>query len=190
MRHVLLVSALLFSAFTQADWTLQSPSTLTFLSTKNTHLTEVHHFRKISGKVSDQGVAELNIDLTSIDSGIPIRDERMQEFLFETSSFSSATFSAVIPADAMKKARDGISQTLDLKGKLMLHGSEEEISVPVMIVPAQNKQVVITSLKPVLVHADSFALTAGIQKLRDIAKLERIAEVVPVNFTLTFGKSE
>ena len=190
MRHLLLIPALLFSAFSQAEWTLQPSSALTFLTTKNTHLTEIHHFRSISGKVSDQGMAELNIDLTSIDSGIPVRDSRMQEFLFETNRFSHATFNAVIPVEAMNKARNGASQTLELKGTLMLHGNEEEVTVPVLIVPAQDKSVVITSLQPVLVHADSFALTAGIQKLRDIAKLERIAEVVPVSFSLTFSPAQ
>ncbi len=126
---------------------------------QNTHLAEVHQFRKISGEMTDQGMADLSIDLTGIDFGIPIRDERMQEFLFETNSFSSATLSVVIPVEAMQKAHSGVSQTLELKGKLMLHGSKEEVSVPVMIVPAQDKQVVITSLQPVLIHADSFVLT-------------------------------
>ncbi|MCD8521349.1 MAG: YceI family protein [Saccharospirillaceae bacterium] len=186
MRYLVLIPALLLSAFSQAEWTLQPSSSLTFLTTKNTHLTEVHQFRSIRGKVSDQGMAELSIDLTSIDSGIPIRDTRMQEWLFETNRFSHATFNAVVPVDVLNKASGGDSQTLTLKGKLMLHGHEEDISVPVSIVPAQDKSVVITSLQPVLLHADSFALTAGIQKLRDIAKLERIAEVVPVSFSLTF----
>ena len=141
----------------------------------------------MQGNIAEDGEATLSIDLTSVDTAIAIRDTRMQEMLFETSRFASATLTAKVNTKVLQQAAAGAIQTYDLTGKLNLHGLEADVSVPVLIVPAADGRLVVTSLKPVLVQADQFELTAGIQKLRDIAKLERISEVVPVNFTLIFS---
>lgn len=186
MRNWLLFG-LLATSLSHADWQLAPESELTFLSTKNTSLTEIHRFRSLSGTLSTTGQASLSIDLTSIDSGIPVRDERMQKFLFETSRFTQATLTTVVDPEVLKKAAGGDIQRINLTGKLSLHGNEEDVNVPVLVVPASNGSIVVSSLQPVLIHAENFALAEGIRTLRDIAKLETIAEVVPVSFTLTFA---
>ncbi|UZK03449.1 YceI family protein [Venatoribacter cucullus] len=188
MRTLLLAPLfLLATAAAQAGWQLEQPSELTFMSFKNTHLAEIHRFNRMQGNIAEDGEATLSIDLTSVDTAIAIRDTRMQEMLFETSRFASATLTAKVNTKVLQQAAAGAIQTYDLTGKLNLHGLEADVSVPVLIVPAADGRLVVTSLKPVLVQADQFELTAGIQKLRDIAKLERISEVVPVNFTLIFS---
>ncbi|QQD24372.1 YceI family protein [Venatoribacter cucullus] len=187
MRTLILAPLFLFAALAQAGWQLEQPSELTFMSFKNTHLAEVHRFNRLQGNIADNGEATLSIDLSSVDTAIAIRDTRMQEMLFETSRFASATLTAKVNTKVLQQAAAGAIQTYDLAGKLSLHGLEADVSVPVLIVPAADGRLVVTSLKPVLVQADQFELTAGIQKLRDIAKLERISEVVPVNFTLIFS---
>ncbi len=188
MRTLLLAPLfLLATAAVQAGWQLEQPSELTFMSFKNTHLAEIHRFNRMQGNIAEDGKATLSIDLTSVDTAIPIRDTRMQEMLFETSRFASATLTAKVNTKVLQQAAAGAIQTYDLTGKLNLHGLEADVSVPVLIVPAADGRLVVSSLKPVLVQADQFELTAGIQKLRDIAKLERISEVVPVSFTLIFS---
>lgn len=188
MRTLLLAPLfLLATAAAQAGWQLEQPSELTFMSFKNTHLAEIHRFNRMQGNIAEDGKATLSIDLTSVDTAIPIRDTRMQEMLFETSRFASATLTAKVNTKVLQQAAAGAIQTYDLTGKLNLHGLEADVSVPVLIVPAADGRLVVSSLKPVLVQADQFELTAGIQKLRDIAKLERISEVVPVSFTLIFS---
>lgn len=188
MRTLILAPLfLLATAAAQAGWQLEQPSELTFMSFKNTHMAEIHRFNRMQGNIAEDGEATLSIDLTSVDTAIAIRDTRMQEMLFETSRFASATLTAKVNTKVLQQAVAGAIQTYDLTGKLNLHGLEADVSVPVLIVPAADGRLVVTSLKPVLVQADQFELTAGIQKLRDIAKLERISEVVPVNFTLIFS---
>lgn len=188
MRTLILAPLfLLATAAAQAGWQLEQPSELTFMSFKNTHMAEIHRFNRMQGNIAEDGEATLSIDLTSVDTAIPIRDTRMQEMLFETSRFASATLTAKVNTKVLQQAAAGAIQTYDLTGKLNLHGLEADVSVPVLIVPAADGRLVVTSLKPVLVQADQFELTAGIQKLRDIAKLERISEVVPVSFTLIFS---
>jgi hypothetical protein len=45
---------------------------------------------------------------------------------------------------------------------------------------------VVTTLQPVIIKAEDFALVAGINKLKSLASLPSIAYSVPVSFVLTF----
>ncbi|ASP39379.1 hypothetical protein CHH28_12165 [Bacterioplanes sanyensis] len=177
-----LLSALLpLSAL--AQWQLTEPTEVSFVSYKNVHLAEHHRFDRILGSVSSEGNAEVRIDLSSIDSRIPIRDERMRDLLFNVKEFGQAVIRAQLPESVLTAKQP---QRFELEGHLALHGSQENFRVAVLVTPASNGQVVVSSLYPVMVHADSFALSKGLRELTDIAKLDVIAEVVPVHFTLTF----
>lgn len=76
---VLLASALLMtSAISYADWDLDSAgSQLHFMSVKADSVAKLHTFRTLSGSLSKSGEAKLIIDLNSVDTYVPIRDERM-----------------------------------------------------------------------------------------------------------------
>lgn len=177
----------LMPAAALAEWQLAHPSEVSFVSFKNTHLAENHRFKSLQGTVSQAGDAVLRIDLSSIDSGIPIRDERMRDLLFEVSDFSHADIRAQIPASVLSAEQP---QSYELQGQLSLHGSQEQFRTTVMVTPAADGTTTVNSLEPVLVHADSFALSRGLRELRDIAKLDNIAEVVPVSFSLTFQPAD
>ena len=104
MRVIALLTTLLLTSLSaQADWTLSNDnSNLTFLTTKNSQVTEVSHFKSLSGTF-DGKLATLEIDLTSVDSLIPIRNERMAKFLFETTKFAKAVISVSIDNTLMEK---------------------------------------------------------------------------------------
>lgn len=186
---VLFVCSLLASTLALADWQLQKPSEVTFVSSKNSHLLEIHRFNQISGTVSATGEARVVINLSSIDSKIQIRDQRMREQLFEVSQFADAEILARLTPDALALVKAGEVQTINLDATLSLHGNTEKLSIPVIVAPAKDDKLVISNLAPVLIHANDFALTQGVQALQKIAKLKVISEVVPVNFVLTFSKN-
>jgi len=169
-----------------ADWTLAPESRLTFQSTKNTHKTETHHFSTISGVVKNNGSTTITIDLASVQTGIQIRDERMQKHLFDTSKFSSAMLQSSVPKSVMKRLIAGKTQSFDLSGSIALHGKRVAFKTPVMAVPAKDGSIVVASLAPLMLDARKFELAAGVDTLRDIAKLDAIGYNVPVNFTLVF----
>jgi len=179
--------SLFISGMVMADWQLQQPSAIHFVTTKNTNVSEIHSFNDFDGKVTEKGEASLNINLASVDTRISIRDERMQKHLFEVEQFAKASISATIPADVMAQVKAGQVSRVQQAAVLNLHGSDEPLELQLLVAPAASGDVVITSLQPVLVHADDFGLTKGIRLLQDIAKLQVIAEVVPVTFSLTFS---
>jgi polyisoprenoid-binding protein YceI len=186
MNAFIISLALTFSSLSFADWTLQQPSSIHFLTSKNTHITEIHRFKKFEGAINNQGLAKLSIDLASVDTRIAIRDERMQEHLFETSLFSQATFEANIPTNLLAQVSSGHQTKFKLKGKISLHGEQAEAYCQVMISHNTDKTITVSSITPMVIKAESFNLIAGINKLQQLAGLKSITHTVPLTFNLSF----
>jgi polyisoprenoid-binding protein YceI len=187
MKAFTLALSLTFSSLGLADWTLQQESSsINFLTSKNTHITEIHSFKKFDATINDSGFAIINIDLASADTRIAVRDKRIQEHLFETSRFAKASFEAEIPVTVLAQVSGGQQTEFELKGKISLHGEEAEAHCRVMISPNADKTITVNSITPMIIDADSFSLVAGVNKLKEIAGLKSITYTVPVTFNLSF----
>ena len=102
-RLTLCLSLLMAAVSAQADWTLVNESSqLNFVSTKASHIAETHTFTELSGQITDDGAAKLVIDLTSVDTGIDIRDQRMQSMLFDVVSFPDARIETRLDLSALE----------------------------------------------------------------------------------------
>lgn len=192
MRAILktaLAASLLFSSLANAQWALDSErSDVFFLTTKNTHISETSHFKTLSGALSKKGEATLNIDLASVDSLIPIRNERMAKFLFETSKFSQAKVNVQIPEQQLDTLKKQGSLETNIKAKVSLHGVEKELTVAVFATQNAAGDITVITRQPLVIQAADFALKSGIDKLKEIAKLAAISYAVPVSFKLTYRK--
>ncbi|CAA6810964.1 MAG: Polyisoprenoid-binding protein YceI, partial [uncultured Thiotrichaceae bacterium] len=88
---VLLGFSLLMGTAT-ADWSLDNEqSSLYFASTKTEVTSEINRFKTLTGSITEKGVATLEIDLASVDTGVEIRDQRMGKYFFEIDKFATAT---------------------------------------------------------------------------------------------------
>ena len=171
-----------------ADWTLDADaSTLGFVSVKNGQIAEGHRFTGLSGNVGDAG-AELSVDLATVDTLIPIRNERMRELLFEVVDFPTAVFSSEIDLAPVLEAAPGDSMTLTLAGTLSLHGVEAPFGGEVRVTRVDADTVTVATVRPLVLSAAAFGLDAGVERLREIAGLSGITGMVPVNFALSFER--
>ena len=78
-----------------AKWQLDTDgSQISFVTVKAGDIAEVHSLSKLSGNVSfgegHSGEVNLDIHLESVETSIPIRNERILEFLFEVAQFPLA----------------------------------------------------------------------------------------------------
>ena len=72
-----------------ADWVLDSENShLSFVSIKNGVVAEVHRFDTLRGGVNDNGTAALKIGLASVETNIPIRNDRIKSMLFDVATVS------------------------------------------------------------------------------------------------------
>ncbi len=170
-----------------AAWTLDNDtSQVSFVSVKAGDAGEVHRFTEISGGLYANGDASVTIQLASVDTLIPLRDERMREMLFQTELFPTATLSANIDMDTLNAIHPGDS--MDLTANLNLDLRDKQIQLPAEMIVARlgDHRLMVSSRKPVIVNAASVDLVAGIEALREIANLPSISKAVPVSFVLTF----
>ena len=181
-----LVSSVLFVSAAQAHWSLDNEaSSLSFVTVKAEHVAEAHSFDRLSGTIGDNGDVEITIELASVNTMIQIRNERMQEMLFETNMFPEATISGSIDRDALTDMDAGASTARQIDFELSLHGQSVALAADVQITRT-GEGVVVSTLKPIIVMSDAFALTAGVEKLREVAGLSSISRAVPVSFTVVF----
>jgi polyisoprenoid-binding protein YceI len=181
-----LLAAILFTGVAQAQWSLDNDaSSLSFVTVKAEHVAEAHTFDSLSGTIGDDGGVEISIELASVNTMIPIRNERMQEMLFETNLFPDATISGSINLDALTGMDAGSSVARQIDFELSLHGQSVALAADVQITRT-GEGVIVSTLKPIIVMADSFSLVAGVEKLREVAGLPGISRAVPVSFTVVF----
>jgi polyisoprenoid-binding protein YceI len=190
-KITLLLTLLLVSTTAQAVWQLDnSQSWLSFLSIKKQDIAELGVFKQLAGGIDDQGLAEIKIDLTSVDTKIEIRDERMQKFLFNTDVHAHAILSTQLDMEKIEQLAVGQMTVLPLTVQLELHGVKQEIEGNVVVFHLTEQQVLVVNQTVLFVNAADFQLLQGIEKLRELAGLPSISKAVPVNFVFTFKQQD
>jgi polyisoprenoid-binding protein YceI len=186
LLSTIFISIFLFSATANAHWLLvKDESSLSFVSTKNQHISEIQQFTSLKGEFSPEGELQVEIDLASIDSGIEIRDTRMRENLFLVNKFPAANLTAQLPDSVLTLAK-GNSISVTLPAELNIMGISKTISTTVQVTRKADNGIVATSTQPILISAADFGLTSGIEILQTLAGLSGIGLTVPVSFNLVF----
>lgn len=184
----LVFAPVLMANAAQAQWSLDNDaSELSFVTTKADNVAEVHTFDQLSGTIANDGSVQVSIELASVNTMIDIRNERMREMLFETALFPNANITAKVDLAAITAMTPGSTSRTSLEFTLELHGTSKSFTADVMYTRLADGAMA-TTLKPVVVTADSFALVAGVEKLREVAGLTRISNAVPVTFTVVFSQ--
>ena len=166
-------------------WILNSDmSSVAFGSVKKDTVGESHHFSALSGSVKQDGSANVDIDLSSVETWIDKRNERMIEHVFHNAP--TATITANIDIKSLEGLAVGDMKEMELKGSLALGGTSFAIQTPVMVVRlAENNVMVITS-EMIWVSTEEAGIDEGVTKLMELAKLPGITRAFPVTFRLVF----
>ncbi|MEZ5550568.1 MAG: YceI family protein [Pseudomonadales bacterium] len=171
-------------------WNLDpTRSQISFVSIKAQSVAEVHRFTEVSGRISADGIATLTIQLASVDTLIPIRDQRMRETLFRTDLFPTATVLTSLDLKALDSLAPG--STLEIATEVVLNFQDRELpfTAELLVSRLSARRVVAATLKPIIVNAANLGLTDGIEALREVAGLPSISSAVPVSVVLTFNRA-
>lgn len=187
--QILIITSTLAAGPSLAAWTLDNDaSQVSFVSVKAGDAGEVHRFKQLSGSLSDDGDASVIIQLASVDTLIPLRDDRMREMLFQTALFPTASLHANIDMDVLNEIEPGDSIDMTVNIKLDLRDQQVDLPADMIVAKLGDHKLMVSSRKPVIVNAASVDLVEGIEALRQIANLPSISKAVPVSFVLTFDK--
>jgi len=184
ITFLLLASAALSA---RADWYLDGESSrLSFVSTKNANVSEVQRFLVLHGKVDPEGLAQVEVELESINSGVPLRDERMRKELFQIDRFPDALITTKIDLRPINDLAPGAQLELRLPLTVDLHGKQHEYNAQLLATRLDDQRFQVVTLEPLVINAEDFNLAPGLEALRKMAGLSAISFSVPVSAVLIF----
>lgn len=180
----------LSSAAASADgWSLSAEdSKIAFGSVKKDTVGEAHHFTDLEGSVTEAGVAKIDIDVTSVETWIDIRNERMVKHIFDAVNFPKATITTTIDMDEVSSLKPGESATLTTKATLKLLETEVPIEAELFVIAVSADKVMVTTDEMLMVSTEDLGINQGVDELMELAKLPSITRVTPVTLRLMFVK--
>jgi polyisoprenoid-binding protein YceI len=178
---------------TAQNWAVDSnQSTINFVTTKAGQqgvagISETQAFKRYSGGVDQNGKITLAIDLASVDTGVEIRDERLRTMLWNVKATPQATFTAQLPAEALKNVGSTGIQTIALNGQLQMGGQTKPVAASVRVSRLASNQLLVVTRSPILINANDYGLRAGVEAMREVMGLNFLAGSAPVSFTLVLN---
>ena len=182
-KLVILLSGVGFMAPVQADWTVSDSSRIGFVSIKNNRIGENNAFERVSGSISESGQVAVSVDLSSVETGIGIRNERLQKMLFEVASFPTASIDAVLSDGQIAALRAGGARAESVSVNISLHGKTVSKTANVSV-SSSGGDVRVTTTQPIVITAQEFGLESGVAALQQIAGLNAISRSIPVTVDL------
>lgn len=168
-------------------WDLDaSNSYINFVSVKQHSNVEAHHFATFSGVINTDGIAEVVIDLDSVNTNSNTRNNRVREFLFETADYPTATITVEVPSGLLADLAVGETTETTLSANVNLHGVTAPITGQVSVQRLTNDRVLVQTIQPILTKVSVFGMTDGLDHIRGLARLDVISDAVPVDFSFVF----
>ena len=171
----------------QANWYLDGESSrLSFITTQNANIADVHRFLVLHGKVDRKGLAQLRIEMDSVNSAVPLRDERMRDVLFDFKHFPEAQISAQIDLQPINDLASGAQLELRLPVTVSLRGKQHTYEAELLATRLDERRFQVVTLEPLMLQAEDFGLQPELETLRKLAGLSTISFSVPVGAVLIF----
>ena len=187
IRSLTCVLLLLITQATLADWRLTAASEVGYVSIKNNAIAENNYFSGVTGSLNKKGQLKVSIDLSTVETQVDIRNQRMRDLFFEITQYPEAVVTAQLDMQELAQVESGAPLELVKPFTLSLHGVESTAEAHLRIVSVGGRAWVST-VQPILISAADFGLKGGVAALRKIAGLEAIAAVVPVSVNLKLVK--
>jgi len=120
--------------------------------------TAVGRTQNVSGSMTTDGTTvtalDVTVDMTTLQSDRPQRDEQLRERGLETDRFPTATFTLTQPIDVGERPRDGQAIDLTAVGDLTLRGVTRQVSVPLQAAISGDRIQAVASLDVTLADYD------------------------------------
>ena len=189
LKHICVAGATVLytsAAALAGSWTLDGDtSKLAFGSIKKDTIGEVHSFQSLKGAVAADGSVKIEIDLSSVETNIDIRNERMIEHVFNKAP--SAELTAQIDLAAMEKLVPGETSIVDVEGQLSFLGATVDVDTEMFVARLSDSKVMVSTNDMIFLSTEDAGITAGVDKLMELAKLPGITRTSPVTMRLVFN---
>ena len=189
MKFLVFAAAMLISTFsfasTQAQYSLDSEvSAVSFATIKLQYVVESAVIDRLSGNIDHAGKASVTIPIANIQTGIGIRNQRLNTLFFDSEAYPNAAVSVQLPESIF--AEEFVTKQLDLGALVSLFGTEKTLSFKVNVIKTEDV-LVVSTVQPTIVSGNTFGIPSD--NLVALAKTVggiAISDTVPVSFSLVF----
>ena len=190
VRHLLIAATLALTGPAFAGgWSIATDdSKIVFGSIKLDSIGESHQFTGISGGVDARGQAEILIDVTTVDTGIDIRDERMQEYVLRPEIFPKAKLTAKIDLDRLADMVPGETALIPTEATLAFLDREIPMTPTLFVAPLTGDRVLVTTDALIMLSTEDLGIEKGVGALMEIAGLPSITRASPIMARLVFQR--
>ncbi|BAN50389.1 YceI family protein [Metapseudomonas resinovorans] len=170
-----------------ASWYLDNESSrISFISTKAGSISEVHRFLTLHGKIGKDGKANLRVELESVSTGVPLRDQRLRDQFFEIAKYPEAEITAQLDLRPITDLAPGAQLELGLPLTLKIRDKQQQYRAELLATRLDDHRFQVVTLAPLVVQVEDFGLTTALDGLRKLAGVPGISLSVPVGAVLIF----
>jgi len=171
-------------------WNLDgNASELRFLSVKKSKIAETSSFATLSGRITEDGQAQVRVLLDSVDTKVDLRNVRMRFLFFETFRFPEAIITTELSADQLTDLHLTRRKEIELPYSLTLRGLTIDRTTDVAVTLIDNDRVVVSSITPIAYSLEELNLEEGRAKLEEAANVD-ITPVGVVSFNFVFNRAQ
>jgi len=146
---------------------LLNTSAFAFQSDAASGQAEAYHFSAVRGVIDHSGATVLKLRLASVDTQNDMRDVRLRFLFFETFQFPEATIRTHVSREDLYALEEQRQTTMTLPFSLDLHGQSRELSATVIATLDEDNSVSVKSAVPVVIRAEDFGLSEGLERLEN-----------------------
>lgn len=181
-------------------------STISFTSIKNGSIPVSGYFTKVNGdievKKGDLSAidGEIALNLSTIDTGNPPRDDSLLTHFFETKSSENkektasniATFSIdkIEGADTDELEKQNQPVRFKATGTLSLHGTDKKQTFALSLTRTGSDTLRVQTVKPFGFSIEEFGMSKQLEKLMEVCGHKSVSDAVPINLSLAFKKAQ
>lgn len=183
------LATLLVSPAPAANWILsKGESKIAFGSIKTDTVGEAHHFTNLGGSITDAGNALIEIDVSSLETWIDIRNQRMLKHVFDEGEYPIAVIEAQVDMAEVASLEPGQTTTVSTTALLEFVGADVEMETDLFVAALSNSKVMVTTDEMILLSTEDLGIDEGVDQLMELAQLPSITRVTPVTLRLVFEK--
>gem|GEM_PF-343498 len=169
------------------QWVLSAnESKVAYLSIKKETVGELNHFSGLSGGIAEDGKVLVDIDLSTVETYIDIRNQRMAKHVF--GDHTKATLQAALNMGAVNQLALGATMVMDVEGELSLMGKQIPVEVSILAARLSDTRILLATDEMITVSTKDLGVDKGVSTLMEIAKLPSITRTVPVTLRMVFEK--
>jgi polyisoprenoid-binding protein YceI len=163
-------------------------SAIWFVGIKNNAIVVPGSFTGMEGGFdASKREAWLEVRVGTLDTGNPERDENLRVHFFDSVNFPAARFAVTGIPGAAELPAVGSDLSTTLAGKLLIHGSEFPLTVPVRITRAASDRIRVRNTRPVVLSVKDLGMEQALAVLKAVCGHEAVSGAVPLEIDVVFA---